>query len=335
MAGAADTAVECYAQRLLNPFRGVAQVIRHAAAEAVSTDGVHWDIYVSNSALLSGLEQQGQGQAIQISDIRYGGWSADQGLKRGPLYPSEDFRQMEAMGAVVYAHLLKVHDQVPFPFRDSLELWLLDESGAPLALLDSAVHDREGHAEPLPRWHAGYTAEARFHSPAMERLAGAGADNAAARLTRYVNDRAGPRPAAQWFRRREDGSGDAGQGVNLAAGWVGRRLPAANFPAWLLADAGGDAAHQALLDDYRDWLAPCLLLLWDLADADRARLEQRARLRAEEVCRLRRLYPRVLDPGFINAARVQARLCGSAAARQPAEDHLPTYYIELNPSGAE
>lgn len=334
MARAADAVVECYAQRLLNPFRGVAQVIRHAAAEAVSTDGEHWDIYVSNSALLSGLEPQGR--AIQISDIRYGGWSADKGLKRGPLYPSEDFRHMEAMGAVVYAHLLKVHDQVPFPLRDTLELWLLDQSGAPLALLDSAVHDREGRGEPCARWHAGYTAEAEFHSPALARLAvGQGGDSAAGCLTRYVNGRAGPRPAAQWFCRREDGSGQAGAGVNLAPDWTERQLPATSFPAWLLADAGADAVHQALLDDYRDWLAPCLLQLASLADADRARLEQQARLRAEEVCRLHRLYPRVLDPGFVNAARVQARLCGSAAARSAAEDQLPTYYIELSPGGAE
>lgn len=36
--------IECYAQRLLNPFRGTMQVVKYASAEAVSTDGVHWDI---------------------------------------------------------------------------------------------------------------------------------------------------------------------------------------------------------------------------------------------------------------------------------------------------
>jgi hypothetical protein len=49
--------VEYYSQRLLNPFRGCIQVIRDEAAEAVSMDGVHWDIYVSNDALLEGLQQ--------------------------------------------------------------------------------------------------------------------------------------------------------------------------------------------------------------------------------------------------------------------------------------
>ncbi len=37
-------AVECYAQRLLNPYRGTMHVIKYEAAEAVTLDGVHWDI---------------------------------------------------------------------------------------------------------------------------------------------------------------------------------------------------------------------------------------------------------------------------------------------------
>ena len=47
--------IECYAQRLLNPFRGVVHTIRYQSAEAVTTDGVEWDIYVANDALLDGL----------------------------------------------------------------------------------------------------------------------------------------------------------------------------------------------------------------------------------------------------------------------------------------
>ena len=33
--------VECYAQRLLNPYRGTMHVIKYEAAEAVTLDGVH------------------------------------------------------------------------------------------------------------------------------------------------------------------------------------------------------------------------------------------------------------------------------------------------------
>ena len=113
--------IECYAQRLLNPFRGVVHVIRYESAEAVTTDGIDWDIYVANDALLDGLGRAGK--RAQISDIRYGHWSAEKGLKRGPLYPSDDFRRLEHMGAVVYEHLRRVHRDVPFQFHDQFELW--------------------------------------------------------------------------------------------------------------------------------------------------------------------------------------------------------------------
>jgi len=125
--------IECYAQRLLNPFRGVVHVIRFQSAEAVTTDGVEWDIYVANDALLDGLGRAGR--RAQISDIRYGHWSLEKGLKRGPLFPSDDFKRLEEMGAEAYRHLLKVHRDVPFAFRDAFELWLLDRDARPLARL--------------------------------------------------------------------------------------------------------------------------------------------------------------------------------------------------------
>ncbi len=88
--------IECYAQRLLNPFRGVVHTIRYQSAEAVTTDGIEWDIYVANDALLDGLGRAGK--RAQISDIRYGHWSAEKGLKRGPLYPVRRFQAARAHG---------------------------------------------------------------------------------------------------------------------------------------------------------------------------------------------------------------------------------------------
>ena len=88
-----------YTQRLLNPYRGVISCIRYESAEAVTRDGVRWDIYVSNDRLLDGMDTR---QRVQISDIRYGSWSAQTGLKRGPLYPSDDFKYLEHRGAIVY-----------------------------------------------------------------------------------------------------------------------------------------------------------------------------------------------------------------------------------------
>lgn len=57
-------------------------VIKYQSAEAVTMDGVNWDIYVSNEELLKDLDDS---RRVQISDIRYGKWSKQNGLKRGPL----------------------------------------------------------------------------------------------------------------------------------------------------------------------------------------------------------------------------------------------------------
>jgi hypothetical protein len=51
-----------------------------------------------------------------------------------------------------------------------------------------------------------------------------------------------------------------------------------------------------------------LLLLPLPGSAERARLEEQARRRAELVADLYRLYPRVMHPELIEQARVEARL---------------------------
>jgi hypothetical protein len=61
-----------YAQRLLNPFRGVMNIIEFQGAEAVTTDGIHWDIYVRDLELVQDIQHNAR---IQTSDIRYGHWS--------------------------------------------------------------------------------------------------------------------------------------------------------------------------------------------------------------------------------------------------------------------
>jgi len=93
----------CYAQRLLNPFRGVMNIIEYEGAEAVTTDGLHWDIYVRDTTL---VEDLADGHKVQTSDIRYGSWSEKQGLKRGAIYPSDDFKMLEHRGAILYEYLL-------------------------------------------------------------------------------------------------------------------------------------------------------------------------------------------------------------------------------------
>lgn len=307
-------AAEYFAQRVLNPFRGCLQIIRFEAAEAVSMDGLRWDIYVSNDSLLEGLEEATG--PVQISEIRYGRWTAGEGLKRGPMYPSEDFYRMERMGMVVYEALRHLHDRVPFPFRDRFERWLLDREGRPLVLLDSAVGEGEIAPADDARWNVGLACRERFVSPA-----GRGGD-----LMDYVNSLGGE---AVWFRREADG-----RGVPLAGDAAGT-LPDDAFPPLLLRTDGHDAGHARLVEDFLAWQAPWLLLL-PLDPATRARLETLARARGDEVERQHRLYPATVDPAQIQAARVEAMLTRRLAATQDGDDtDLSTFYIELNPAGDE
>ena len=204
----------CYAQRLLNPYRGIINCIRYRSAEAVTADGVHWDIYVSNESL---LDESSRGRKKhQVSDIRYGNWSAATGLRRGPIFPSSEFRAMEELGATVYEHLLKVHEDVPFRFTDTFELWLLDKESRPLALIDSAPERDEINLQQSLRWTSGLECRRTFVSSAAKALKLAATATAVTdHLCAYINDCAGPEPAAQLFERTANGPAQGLAGINL------------------------------------------------------------------------------------------------------------------------
>lgn len=326
--------IACYTQRLLNPFRGVISCIRYQSAEAVTRDGVRWDIYVSNDRLLDGMDTQ---RRVQTSDIRYGSWSAQTGLKRGPLVPSDDFKYLEHMGAIVYEHLLKVHGRVPFPLEDRFELWLLDQEARPLALLDSAVQEEDMELEQAAEWRTGHECRRTFTSAVSGHLKlDSGAEGALAiYLARYVNAGAGDPPAAQWFERRPDGTAVGMAGINLEHTLVERKLDAGDFPPLLLAPRPGDATHQQLYGDFQRWQAPWLLALPDLDRETRARLESQAGASPLLVAQQYRLYPEIIDVATIRAARVEARLRRSIPEDREDDSALPTYYIELHPSPTE
>lgn len=318
-------AFEYYAQRLLNPYRGVVHVIRHGSAEAVTTDGVAWDLYVANDALLDDLGHAGR--RAQISDIRYGHWSVEKGLKRGPLYPSDDFRRLEAMGAVLYQHLLEVHRSVPFAFCDAFELWLLDRDARPLALLHSVRAEVDTDTRPPLDWRAGIAAQERFRSTAIAGLT----EPAGAYLTRYVNGFSSG--VAQWFHRSDNGAGRGLHTLRGDASLDGRSLGAEAFPPLFIATAGMDAAHERLVHDYHAWQAPWLLLLPRLDSATRAALEVQACVQAEMVEKHCRLYPAVIDRAALQAARVAAALERSQPSAVVGDAAMLTSYAELNGTG--
>ena len=320
--------IECYAQRLLNPFRGVVHTIRYQSAEAVTTDGVKWDIYVANDALLEGLGREGR--RAQISDIRYGHWSAETGLKRGALYPSEDFRRMENLGAVVYEYLLKAYRDVPFNFRDHFELWLLDTRNQPLALLHSVLTETDTETKPPLDWRAGIAAQSQFQSQALV----SSRESPGAYLTKHINSLVG-RSQAQWFLRTDEGSGLGLRVVNGAASLRGRVLEAELFPPFYISTAGMDAEHVQLVEDYHAWQSPLMLLLPRLDAAMRTRLEAHARNNPEAIEKHHRLYPQVMDRALLQAARVEAALTRHHSAKNTEDEVISLDYHDLNPGKSE
>jgi hypothetical protein len=58
--------VQCYAQRLLNPFRGAAKYIRFQSAEAVSLDGVTRDICVASDEVRAEFETAARSLALVV-----------------------------------------------------------------------------------------------------------------------------------------------------------------------------------------------------------------------------------------------------------------------------
>lgn len=321
---------ECYAQRLLNPFRGVINTIRYRSAEAVTADGVHWDLYVSNEALLKSLPGSGK---TQISDIRYGSWSADSGLKRGPIFPSDEFRAMEAMGTRVFRHLLTAHDEVPFPFTDRFELWLLDKLQRPLVLLDSAADAGAIDLKQACVWRPGINCRQTFTSAAASELGIDTSQHGAITdyLATYINSRTADMASAQLFERGDDQTGRGLHGINLDSTLQQRHLAAEDFPLMLIETQSHDDRHRQLLHDFSCWQAPWLLLLATLSPALRRDYERHARVQALKVAAQYPLYPAIIDRSVIDSARIEARLRKTVTEKRPDETILSPFYLELDP----
>jgi len=327
--------IEYYSQRQLNPFRGIVNIVKYQSAEAVSTDGLVWDIFVSNDLLREGLEPNTR---IQTSDIRYGKWSLEHGLKRGPLYPSDDFKYLEHQGAVALEYVQKLHGDVPFPLSDIYELWLLDQQNMPLVLIDSAVRQEDIETERNPAWRAGNLCRKSFTSTVLPQLSTEthSITNAADYLTDYINNQAGSPSAAQWFKRETSGDGSGIAGINLASELETRTLPDAVFPDLLLNRTSHNLAHQQLVDDFLDWQAPWLLLLSTLNSDMRRHYEQAARKQALIVQQQYNLYPEIIDEAAINTARVEAIFRRNEIQPEEEEEKiLSTFYLELYPISAE
>ncbi len=233
---------------------------------------------------------------------------------------------------LVYEQLTRVHRQVPFVLKDHYELWLLDTSRQPLALLTSVLAESAMDLDQAIAWRAGYNAAEHFTSDVMRDLSHVSVP-AADYLSSYINRCAGDSPIAQWFRRAPDGGGIGLSCMGSIGALEGRQLAAGDFPLLLLACHHHDALHAQLIVDFHTWQAPYLLSLPQLDRETRRRLEQEARQQALVVEKHYRLYPEIIDQSAINAALVEAVMRRSQGVVENQKDTtMSTFYIELHPS---
>lgn len=295
---------QCYGVRRLNPFQGVVQAVETPQGRALSNDGVRWEIQVL-AARPEHSWRSGNRLAPVLRYFRFGSWTAESGLRQVPLSPIMEIDVMQQACAAMVQVLPGCLERLPFPLRDRYELWLLDPDQRPLALLASTADPAYmGELRPQP-WAATALREHGFHSATLSAL---GIDERerddprahAARLERLVRNAGGSPPRCGWFERQPDGGGLSSDGQG--------RLDAAAFPLLLLREEWDATAESCLVRDYLNWCAPWLLTLNDLDDATRGRLERAARRRAPVVESRYRLYPKVIQPELIDAARVEARL---------------------------
>ncbi len=291
----------CFGQRMLSPFRGIMHCVATRWADAVTTDGRHWTLYVRGECLYDDPGDL-EDSAVSVPDVKYGTWSERAGLKRAPIrLPTFDERvrrEGEALLAAVEQH----RHSLPFPLADRFELWLLHgESGLPLALIDARCRREDCEPPVHTRWTAGQACIAEVPE--------------AAGLNAAIAGLAGRQPRAQWFERQPDASGmpccpPAGDADGL---------PAACFaPLFVDRDALG-ARERRLLDLVQQWQSPSLLQLPDLTSGQRARFEAAACRHALRLAEQLPLYPCTHDDAAITAALVEARLRRS----NPAQDRSP------------
>ncbi|MBF0256630.1 MAG: hypothetical protein HQL47_09280 [Gammaproteobacteria bacterium] len=284
----------CYAIRRVNPFLGVMQIIETDQGRALSSNGLVWDlqVHISLGGGWGSLNQDRNNSGF----CRYGLWSADEGLVKRPLAPDFDDAELTRTGDELVSIVSQAVADIPFNLADSLELWLLDAEGAPLALLDSRL---PGSAKPSPeprRWHCSLSGEG---------LASQRRYPQAAPVESLVKQRAGFNIHKHWVERQTDGSGLIREHAQT--------LAAEEFPALLLSRHWPKAEQRELVEGYFAWVAPTLLTLQGLEQAQRAWLERQLHVQAQSLEHHWRLYPEVIDPLQLKAARVQLRLQQSLA----------------------
>lgn len=284
---------------MLSPYRGVMHCVETGSADAVTTDGRSWTLYVRGECLYDDPAQITE-QGISVPDVKYATWSERAGLRRAPIrLPTFDDR-VRHEGERLLSAVQQCAPRLPFALADRFELWLLHQgSDHPLALLDSACSADDCTVPGSPTWTPG-----QLCIQALPEMAG---------LKRLVANLAGDPPRAAWFERQADGTG-----VRLPEQPGPTSQPAAAFSGVLIDRGAIGVEAPGLLEVLDRWQSPALLQLPTLEEPERRRLEIEACAHAERLAEQLPLYPCLLERRAVTAALVAARLRRATGEGDPA-----------------
>jgi hypothetical protein len=281
-----------YGMRRLGPYLGVIQVIDVGDACAYSTNGHTWRIRQQTA---SGRFRWGvtQVSAGDISDVRL-------------------------VNADNLVEALKNQPPVPFPIRDRYELWLLhNKTRQPLALLRTRYKAMDMEPVTDPHWRPFLMTDTGFVSPTLTAHEKENPRNGwpiphRDQLESQVNIASRPMPAAQWFKRNDDGSATGRAGLRLKPDESGRVLAAEAFPELLISETWENELQRGLVADYHNWYAAPLLAHQNLSAATRERLERAACERPQMLLAAYPLIPEIIDQEAIDIALVRAKLMNAS-----------------------
>lgn len=280
--------VRAYAVRRLMPFLGMLQVIEMEQARATSANGLVWHLELQSLQPMAwGSLNAGPGEKGWYLHAL---WSEQEGLCDAPVGSAgRDPLARERCEALIEQIRAT---SLPLPLADRQELWLLDEQEQrPLALL-YAVQPAAPRPNPEPRrWlgcfgREGVAGQRRF--PQIELLES------------QVRRRSGfgqRRLWVTWDQAHERVIDEAGQ-----------PLAVEDFPCCGLREDWALAEEAERVAAYLRWIAPSLLTLPWLPEQRRLWLEESLAIQATSIEYHWRLYPRILRPEYVRAARVQTRL---------------------------
>lgn len=297
--------IKAYSQRVLNPYTGYVQIAESERARAVSFDGEVWEMHFINTVIVKSPQVTVRKKSLltRIADF----FRPVETAEKEP-EPAESKRAFARVGRIklrdmqdllsspageVDERILEmtgflVSASLPFPANDRYEYWLLDRNdGLPLALLFSCatVEEQSGF-----RSNADWTALPAAIMP-IEKSEDEMAQQLPpvnSRFERLVAEYAGLNAKGRWFERRE---GDTEE-----------------FPPLMVKEDWQHETERDLCQRYLQRLSSRLLMLHDLSDKVRKRVEHDARSQALEVAKFFPLYPSVNDDKVMNSIRVEARL---------------------------